>query len=125
MLSRLLPLTNRVLGGEKAPYAVTLFVAGGRVDGGPHCGSSEQHTICGVSVRTRSGQRQRGIRLRLRNVTAATRFECFLLTLTPHAGETLKFGDAALHEARLRGTVFARPIVVRAEPYEWEVRVKP
>ena len=125
MFKALLSLAKSILGNEKAPYAVTLFVAATAwtaVHTADRVSNTPFVEYRFASAQTRAGKL--GLELRLRNVTAATRFECFTLTLTPHAGAALKFGDAAYQQARVRGTVFARPIVTKASPNEWEVKVE-
>lgn len=109
---------------EKAPYVVTLFVAA--LAWTTVRTSDRLSSVPFVEYRItpeRSESGQSGVELRLRNVTAASKFDCFLLLLAPHKDASLKFGDLKDMDVRLRGTVLARPEPTHANEYEWEIKI--
>ena len=59
--------------------------------------------------------------MRIRNITQASRFDCFTITLVARRSESLVLGDAAGQQHQLRGTVFASFTVKLAKPNEWEI----
>jgi hypothetical protein len=107
---------------EKAPYIVTLFVAAlswtvirtaDRLAGVPFV----EYRI--TTVLNDAGVH--GIDVRLRNITQASRFDCFTITLATRRRDCLKFGDPMHQRHQLRGSVFASFTVKRAKPDEWEI----
>jgi hypothetical protein len=110
--------------GEKAPYVVTLFVAAlswltihtaDRL-------SSIQFVEYRVALSDSEGRH--GIEVRLRNITVASKFDCFLLTFATRQGETLKFGDPKGQQITLRGTVLSTLTVIQTEDNEWDIKAE-
>lgn len=116
---------RRFLVNEKAPFVVTLFIA----------------ALSWTAIRTsdrlasvpfieyevepaKSEQGISGIELRLRNITTASKFDCFLLTLWTRRHDTLKFGDPKQQQHRLRGTVFATLAATPSKSGEWSIEAK-
>jgi hypothetical protein len=112
----------RSLGAEKAPYVITIFVA---VLGWTALRTSDRlQQIAFVEYQTESAPsasgRGKDAVIRLRNVTTAQSFSCFILEqLTP-----AKFGDGADQRIRYRGTVAAKTTLLKAAEanWQWEVR---
>jgi hypothetical protein len=110
---------------DKAPFVVTLFVAA--LSWTAIRTSDRLASIPFIEYRTllvKSEQGVSGIELRLRNITAASKFECFLLTLVARRHDTLKFADPKDQQHRLRGTVFSSLKVTRSKVDEWDVEAK-
>ena len=112
------------LGSEKAPFIVTLFIAA--LSWTAIHTSERLSSTPFVEYRiapTHSESGVQGIEIRLRNITASSRFDCFGLTLVTRRQETLKFGDAKSQQHHLRGTVFASLTVKQAKDNEWGIDV--
>ena len=116
-------LPKDFLTGEKAPFIVTLFVAAlswtairtaDRLAGTPFI----EYRIS----ESQSENKRPGMELRLRNITPASRFDCFRLTIAARQLETLRFGDPKEQRHRIRGTVLSLLTATRSKDTEWEIR---
>jgi hypothetical protein len=110
---------------DKAPFVVTLFVAAlswtairtsDRLASIPFVEYHVEHEANrhGIS----------GVALRLRNITAASKFDCFLVTLSTRPTDSLKFGDPTKQQHQLRGTVFATLEAKASKPGEWNIEAR-
>jgi hypothetical protein len=107
---------------DKAPYIVTLFVAALSWTAIRTSDRLASVPFVEYRVEPQSGAGGvSGIELRIRNITQASRFDCFTITLVARRSESLILGDAAGQQHQLRGTVFASLTVKLAKPNEWEI----
>lgn len=119
------PLIGDFFRNEKAPYVVTLFVAAltwtmlrtsDRLVNTPFI----EYRIESVLI----DKKIEGVEIRLRNITSANSFECFLVTVASSNEKTLRFGDPAMQRHVLRGTVAAELTVTHVKQNEWEIEAK-
>lgn len=117
-------LARDFLTNEKAPYIVTLFVAAAawtvvrttdRLASVPFV----EYTVGSEAV---TGKQPR-LAIRLRNVTAASRFDCFELSVVKRDGQRLEFGEAGNQTVRVRGTVATLVKFIKSDRDEWGVIV--
>jgi hypothetical protein len=110
---------------DKAPLVVTLFVAA--LSWTAIRTSDRLASIPFIEYRVEPAKNEQGIsgiELRLRNITAANKFDCFLLTLWTRRHDTLKFGDPKQQQHRLRGTVFATLTATPSRSGEWNIEAR-
>ncbi len=114
----------RLLVNDKTPLIVTVFVA---VLSWTALRTNDRLTSTPfIEYRLAERQNEAGIpsvELRLRNLTTASKFDCFVLTLVPRHAEPLKFGESSKVEYRLHGTALVLPTVSAATADEWNINI--
>ncbi len=113
-----------ILFGDKTPWVLTLLVAAAgwttvrtvdRLSSAPFL----EYRIDTTSPRGTNGF----VSVRIRNVTAKQRFDCFnLLVTTPDLQRSKFFGPADRYSQALHGTVLSLTKLSRVHEYEWDIQ---
>jgi hypothetical protein len=120
----MLAFLGRAIRAEKAPYVMTVFVAAVAWTSIRTADRLSSVAFIEYELGSPGAGRDQKVEIRLRNITQAAVFPCFIMTVASADPSTLAFGPSEQWDQILRGTVLVQGTPRRAEKDEAEIEIK-